>query len=441
MAQGDIAKMSTKELKRLPIIHKLINRELKQKQASEILGLCVRQIQRIIKKVKKQGDQAIAHASRGKPSGRAKPDKIKNKILHLCKTRYKGFGPTFASEKLFEIDELIIHHETLRLWFKEAGIEYKKRKGKQHRSWRERKHHFGEMIQVDGSHHHWLEGRGPKCVLMGYVDDATNTVFARFYGYEGTFPFMGSFKRYVKKYGIPYSIYIDKHSTYKSVGKPSIDDELNNREPLSKVAMALKELGVEIIYANSPQAKGRVERTFETFQDRLVKELRLRGTRTMDGANKFLTHYLPTFNRRFSKDPIEEVNFHRSLPEHIDLDSILCIKTQRCLNKDFTVAHNKKLYQVLEAVNTDKVILQERINGQLHITYKGKSLKYKQIYKRPPKPKAKPEDAPKIKKPQFVPPKGHPYRNFEYSNAYRAYIRKEQQNLKQKQKEPLLTTT
>ena len=169
----------------------------------------------------------------------------------------------------------------------EEDMPYEKRKGRKHRQWRERKHHFGEMVQMDGSHHDWFEGRGPKCVLMGYIDDATGTVYGRFYDYEGTIPAMDSFKRYIKRYGIPQSVYLDKHSTYKSTAKQSIEDELEDRKLMSQFEKSLQELGVKVIHAYSPQAKGRVEAAVRTFQDR-VNEMRLAGVKSVDQANEFL---------------------------------------------------------------------------------------------------------------------------------------------------------
>jgi len=410
MARKDIIMMSQEELKRLPITHKVINKELTQIDAADILGLCDRQVRRIIERVKKEGDKGIIHRLRGKPSNRQMPMKTKDRILNLCKTRYKDFNPTFASEKLLEIDELIVNPETLRLWFIESGITYNKRRGRTHRVWRERKHHFGEMVQLDGSHHDWFESRGPRCVLMGYIDDATNTTFARFYEYEGTLPAMDSFKLYIKKYGIPMSIYLDKHSTYKSTTHyKSIEQELNNSESLSHFEKSLKELGVGVIHANSPQAKGRIERLFQTFQDRLIKEMRLRSINTIKEANNFLAHYLPVFNRRFANSPIEASDFHRSVPEHIDLDKILSIKTPRSLRNDFTIAHDKKFYQILDTINTDKVTVEERVNGRLLISHRDKYLNYKEITQRPVKKSAQKLY---IFKPKTIwrPPMDHPYK-------------------------------
>ena len=296
------------------------------------------------------------------------------------------------------------------------------------------------MIQVDGSRHDWFEGRGEKCVLMGYIDDATSNVFARFYEYEGTYPFMDSFKRYTRKYGLPHSIYIDKHATYKSTKKPSIEDQLENREPLSEVGRALKELSVEVLYAHSAQAKGRVERLFRTFQDRVIKEMRLKGTKSIKEANKFLKYYLPVYNKRFRVEPTRKTDLHRSAPKHINLSSILSVKTERALRNDFTVVHNKKLYQVLTHTISKKVIVEERINGTMFITYKGNPLKYKQIDKRPLK--AKPEKL-RISKPKklYIPPKDHPYKSFKVSPYTHINSYSQKEKVGQKEKELLLTVT
>src|SRR4030042_1592297 len=277
------------------------------------------------------------------------------KRLHVIqKVLEKGLRQGGASEKLLERDRIQISDETLRGWLIEAGDWQRIRKKRKHRQWRERKHHYGEMVQMDGSHHEWFEGRGPECVLMGYIDDATGEVFGRFYGYEGTMPAMESFKLYIRKRGLPLKVYLDKHSTYKSTAKPSIQDELNGAEPLSEFERALKELGVEVSHAHSPQAKGRIERLFRTFQDRALKEMRLRGIGTIEEGNQFLGEYLPLYNKRFSVCPREKEDFHRPLAKGLDLDAILCIKPERALRNDFTVAHNRKLYQVKDAIHAPK---------------------------------------------------------------------------------------
>jgi hypothetical protein len=383
MAGEDMIMARQGELKRLHVIQKVLERVVKQVEAAEMLFLSPRQIRRIVKRIKIEGDRGIIHKSRGKPSNRRIPGKIRDRVIRLYRTQYQDFGPTLATEKLLERDEVGISDETLRRWLIETGDWKKTRKHRGHRRWRERKPHYGEMLQIDGSHHDWFEGRGPGCVLMGYIDDATGKAFARFYDYEGTIPAMDSFKRYSKKYGLPMKVYLDKHTTYKSTAKPTIQDELNNVEPLSQFERALKELGVEVLHAHSAQAKGRIERLFRTFQDRVVKEMRLRGIRTLEEANQFLEEYLPLYNKRFSVCPKEKDNFHRPLSKGLALDTILCVKTERSLRNDFTVAHNKKLYQIEDSVRAAKVVVQERIDGSMRMIYRDQSLRFKEIIERP----------------------------------------------------------
>ena len=433
MAGKDIYMATQEELKRLHIIHQAIDKHVTQKEASGILELSQRQINRIAKRIRIEGDIGIIHRSRGERSNSAVPDKVKDKALKLFQEKYSDFGPTLASEKLFEIDKIKLNDETLRLWLIEKHIPYKKRKKRPHRQWRERKHRFGEMIQVDGSHHDWFEERAPKCVLMGYVDDATGRVFARFYTYEGTMPFMDSFKRYIKRYGIPQSVYLDRYSAYKAKKKQTIEDELDNVIPLSAVQKALGELSVDIIYAWSPQAKGRVERQFNTFQDRLIKEMRLKGVRTIKEANVFLGWYLPMYNKRFAKEPVMPENLHRPIPKNINLEKIFRIKTQRALRNDFTVAHENKLYQIINNIRADKVVMEEKMNGSIEITHKGQALKFKEILIRPKK-----IDKTELTfKPRqiYIPPVGHPWKR----PMYNSYLKNEK--FAQKEKELLLTTT
>ena len=408
MAGKDIIEMSQRELTRLHVIHKVIEGLLKQKEAAALLSLSNRQIRRLIKKAGKEGDVGIIHKSRGKPSNRRLPKKIKDKVIELYRQKYVGFGPLLASEKLLERDGLTVNDETLRKWLIETGDWKKTRKDRKHRQWRPRKHHFGEMIQIDGSHHDWFEGRGPECVLMGYIDDATGKVYARFYGYEGTMPAMDSFKRYVKKYGIPIRAYLDRHTTYKSPKKaafPGYDDE-----PLSQFERAMKELGVEVSHAHSPQAKGRIERLFRTFQDRVVKEMRLKGIKTIEEANKFLVSYLPLYNKKFAVKPKEKEDIHRDIPKGMNLDRILCIKTERTLRNDFTIAHSGKLYQIQDKIKAGKVIVEKRINGTMAITHNGTFLKFKEITERYERQKTKPRLS--GKKRQCKPPADHPWRKF-----------------------------
>jgi len=439
MAGKDMIRMSQEEIRRVRVIHQAIDKRLTQVEAASILSLSNRQVRRIVKRVLEEGDSGIVHRSRGRPSHNKIPDKIKNRVLELYEGRYSGFGPTLATEKLFEIDKIGLSRETLRDWLRGKGIEYRGRKRRPHRQWRQRRRYFGEMIQMDGSQHDWLEGRGPECVLMGYVDDATGNVFARFYLYEGTIPAMDSFKRYIKKYGIPMSVYLDKHTTYKSTKKLSLEDQLNNLEPLSEVARAFKELGVEVIHANSPQAKGRIERQFRTFQDRLIKEMRLKGIKTIEEANRFLRYYLSIYNKRFSLRAAEELDLHRPVPVDLDRDRILCLKTERALRNDFTVAHNHKLYQVEDNVRTRKVIVEDKIDGSILIRHKDTILKFKEIITRPKKVEETPKPPILKLKRTYIPPADHPWRNFKINPQLKPYEQKEKSS--QKEGKLLLTKT
>lgn len=257
---------------------------------------------------------------------------VRQRIIALYRKKCKGFGPTLATEKMQEEDDIAISDETLRTWLIEEGDWHKRRTGRIHRQWRPRKEHCGEMLQLDGSHHKWFEERGPQCVLMAYIDDASGRVYGRFYSYEGTLPAMDSFKRYIRKYGIPMSIYCDRHTTYKSTAGPSVEEETNGAEPLSEYGRALKELGVTLIHAYSPQAKGRVERLFATLQDRLAKELRLRNISTIEEANMFLEKkYWANFNKRFMVKVQNKEDLHRTVTKGLSLDKILCIRTERLL--------------------------------------------------------------------------------------------------------------
>jgi len=434
MAGEDIIAMKQEDLRRLHVIRKAIDKIITQVEAADIVGVGLRQAQRIVRRVRIEGNKGIIHKSRGISSNRAVDAKIKDKALKLFKEKYPDFGPTLASEKLFERDKIKVNSETLRLWLIEKGIPYKKRKKRPHRQWRDRKQHFGQMVQMDGSEEHWLEGRGPYCVFMGYIDDATGNPFGRFYEYEGTIPAMDSFRRYITQYGIPLSVYLDKHTTYKSTKKPTIEDELNDRKALSQFERALKELGVEVIHANSPQAKGRIERLFETFQDRLIKELRLEGARTINEANTVAERFLPSFAKRFRVKALYSKDLHRPIPKGIDLNRILCIKTERTLRNDFTVVHNGKLYQIANNIRAGKIMIEERINGSMIMRHNDAILRFKEITCRPKK------EEPYEARPRriYTPPADHPWRRYRINTHYTQYQQKEK--VAPKEKGLLLTT-
>ena len=262
---------------------------------------------------------------------------------------------------------------------------------------------------MDGSHHDWLEGRGPRMVLIGYIDDATGRVHGKFYEYEGTQPAMESLRGYIKRYGIPRSIYLDKHSAYKVNRKETYREwPFRDVEELTQFGRACRQLGTELIYAESPQAKGRVERLFDTLQDRLVKEMRLEGIKTVEEANKFLEGYLPKFNKRFNVIAKKSGDLHASAAG-IDLQEILSIQRQRVLRNDRTVAHEKQWYQVLDKTRAKTVMVVEYLNGRMAIKHNNNRLAYKLIEGRPQKAKEIPVRKVRMRK-HYVLPKNHIWR-------------------------------
>lgn len=383
MTGKDILVMTRREAKRLHVIRKVIEGEITQVNAAGMLSLSTRQIRRITERIKGAGDEGVIHKLRGGSSNRKTSDKVKDKIIRLYRKHYEGFGPTLASEKLQALNGISVSDETLRLWLIDSGDWKKRKKRGQHRKWRPRKAHRGEMVQMDGSHHDWFEGRGPKCVLMAYIDDATGEVFARFYEYEGTMPAMDSFMRYIRQNGLPLSVYLDRHTTYKS---PKQEDLEDSEEYLSQFERAMEELQVKVIHAYSPQAKGRIERLFETLQDRLVKEMRLRGIKSIEEANIFLQTYLSSFNDRFAVEPQEKADVHRQI-KGLNLEGILSVKTERRLNNDYTIAYGAKFYQIEEKVKAERVVVEERLEGSMVITHNGTVLKYTELPQRPEKRK------------------------------------------------------
>jgi transposase len=407
MAEKDSIMLRQRELKRLHVLHKVLEGRLTQTEAAALVSLTDRQLRRIVKRIRKEGDKGICHKARGKPSNRRLPSKLKKRIVHLYHKTYTDFGPTLFTEKLEEREGITISHETARTWLMEEGAWELHRRHRAHRQWRERKDHYGAMLQMDGSHHDWFEGRGPACVFMGYIDDATGRVYGKFYGYEGTIPAMDSFKKYIGKYGLPMSVYLDKHTTYKSPAEPTLEDELNGTEPLSEFGRALAELGVELIHAHSPQAKGRIERLFNTLQDRLVKEMRLEGISTMEEANKFLVSYLPWYNRRFAVQPKKKENLHRR-PKGLDLDTILCMKIERTLKNDNTIQHNRKLYQIEDRLRTKRVMVEDRIDGTMRIRYNGVCVSFHEIMQRPVREQKEPPFC--SRSTAHTPSAGHPWR-------------------------------
>lgn len=377
----DILMVRPKELERYQIICKALDRHITQKEASSFLDLSQRHVRRIIQRVRIEGERGIIHKSRGKPGRHRIATRLKERILDLYRAHYPDFGPTLASEKLLERHKIEVNDETLRLWLIQEDLwESKRQKKKNTRTWRPRKDHFGQMSQMDGSHHDWLEGRGPKLVLMGYIDDATSKFYGYFADYEGTHPAMESLKRYIHRYGIPRAIYLDKHSTYKNNKKETYKDwPFRDKEELTQFGRACKEIGIHLIHAHSPQAKGRVERVFQTLQDRLVKELRLAGANTRAQANKVLEKYLEAFNKKFEVAAKKKGDLHRPLNKTMDIDGILSVQTEHALRSDRTITHHKRWYQVLEKTRAKRIVVHEYADGNIGLKSRGRELSYKPI--------------------------------------------------------------
>lgn len=414
MKSEGVLKVTNQELRKLKVIEEVIERKIKQRKAAKLLGMSVRQIIRLVKRIRREGAKGIVHRLRGKPSNHRYDGNFKEKVIKLCWKKYKDFGPTLAQEKLEELDKLYVNRETLRQWMIVEGLWELARKGREHREWRERRASFGEMIQVDGSHHDWLEGRGPWLVLMGYIDDATGDVFAKFYDYEGTMPAMESFYGYTKKYGLPHTIYMDRLRAYCGNETPSLEDQLQGKAKHdSQFERALHELWVEVIHAQSPQAKGRIERLFRTFQDRLIKEMRLAGIKTKEEANRFLETYLPKYNRRFSVKARNEANLHRPAPKDQVLRQILSIQEKRVVRNDHTIRYGTTLYQLLNLKNVKQlkeVTVQERIDGKFYFVHEEKELPYRELQEPPRKYAPKKEVHPLSARKKRFPSKDHPWK-------------------------------
>lgn len=408
MVGEDTVTMSAQELRRVHVIRQVWEKRLTQREAGTILRLTDRQIRRLLERVKEAGDQGLVHRGRGKPSNRRIAEPVKATMLRLYARHYGDFGPTLAAEKLAERHGLSVSDETLRGWLHAQGVTHFRRRKRPHRAWRARKAHVGEVVQLDGSHHDWFEGRGPRGVLRAYIDDASSRVFARFYAHEGTIPAMDSFQRYVRRYGVPLALYADKHTTYRSPAEPTTDEELAGVEPASQFGRALRELGVELIAAHFPQAKGRVERLFQTFQDRLIKEMRLAQVAPIEAANHFLEGDLPRYNRRFAVLPAQAADLHRPTPPVRELERCLGIKTPRCLRKDFTIAHQGELYQIHNTIRAAHVQVEQRIDGTMRLTHQGHPLAFHAIAARPV-PVGKAKTLPRSHHP-VTPKPTHPWR-------------------------------
>ncbi len=408
--------MSRKERARLTIMTGVTDGKLTVVQAAELMGVCYRQGRRIWKRYQADGDAGLVHRLRGQPSARRKPAALRAQALALyAQERHADFGPTLMAEQLAK-QKLVVDHETLRRWRMAAGQHTVGRRKQAHRQWRERKPSFGAMVQMDGSHHAWFEGRGPKCVLMVMVDDATNRMRARFFEEETTRASYDVLEGWVRKHGLPASLYVDRDSIYRCEGEPSVAQQLVGQAPQTQFGRAMEQLGVELILAHSPQAKGRVERMNGTLQDRLVKELRLAGISDLESANRFLEgKYLRAFHRQFGREAASPLDVHRAVPRN--LDEVLSWEEERVVQSDWTVACGGKRYQLdrqheVMSLVRRKVIVRRQRNGRVQLVHRGKALKWRGLPEDAPRKrcalKQKPKQRPAPK--PGVPAADHPWR-------------------------------
>lgn len=414
--------MSIKEVKRYDIIKKLISKDLNGSEAAKLLDLTTRHIRRLKKKVDIKGIKGLIHGNRGRISNRKMPDKERKEIAELLHQHYPDFKPGFASEKLDKVHNIRYDPKTIRKIMIEEELWKPKRKKKvDYHSWRQRRSCFGEMLQYDGSYEFWFENRAPKCCLLASIDDATSTVWAKFDEHEGVEPTFNYWKEYIRSFGKPHSIYVDKFSTYSMNHKLAKE----NDDTLTQFQRAMRELGIEPITAHSSQAKGRVERLFGTLQDRLIKELRLNNISTKKEANEFLEKtFLPEFNAKFKVEAISKADLHRKLTskENDGLDSILSRQCKRTVRNDFTISYKNNWYQLEEhqpatICKRDIVAVEERLDKTIHFRLRGKYLNYKLLPKRPDKA-IKNNVWIIAKTSSYKPAIDHPWRKFQYSNKF-----------------------
>ncbi len=371
--------MSRKEQGRAEVIRQVVDGYIKQKEAARRLGLGTRQVRNLAHAYRMKGAAGLIHGNRGRASNRRIREEVRRSALELVRARYPDFGPTFAHEKLTEDHGFSLSVETLRQWMSADGLwRPKGRKHKRAYQLRERRPCFGEMIQIDGSPHDWFEGRAPECTLIVFIDDASSRLLEmRFVPSETTEAYMQCLKRYLARYGRPVSFYSDKHGVFRVN-----QEDAESGEQLTRFGRALKTLDIEAIHANTPQAKGRVERANQTLQNRLIKEMRLAGISGMEEGNAFLAAYMEQHNRKFAVQPASDTDAHRKvLHTQEEIDLILSIHSKRKLSKNLSLQYNNVLYQIRiqgigYAMRGATVTVCEDFDGKVTLIYKGKALDY-----------------------------------------------------------------
>lgn len=407
--------LSREELKRVEVMSRVASEGLTLEQASQLMGRSYRHTKRIWARYREQGAVGLRHGNCGRRSNRAKPEKLRRKVLRLVERKYSGseeerFGPTLAAEHLASEDGIDIDAETLRRWMLEAGLWSRQRRRKRHRERRPRKEHFGELVQMDGSFHHWLGGRPKRDCLLDMVDDATGRTLSRLGEEETTWLAADVLRAWVEKHGVPRALYVDWKSVYQRVVTQK--ERERDERPASQFGRMCAKLGTELIGASSPQAKGRVERNHGVHQDRLVKKLRRKKIRTLEEANRYLQQeYLPEHNRRFAKQPAHAVDFHLEPPA--DLDRVFCLEEGRTLSQDWVVRYRGRLLQVGKDGEQypcagSQVTVCEYRDGSLHLFQGAKELAWREIAERPQPAPVEAKRPPR--RSHWKPPSDHPWR-------------------------------
>lgn len=413
-----VYKMSEKEIKKTEMMNQLAEKQITQRIAAERLGISVRQVKRLWSKYQDQGAEGLINKSRGKPSHNQLDEEIKKKVMELVLDRYRDFGPTLATEKLVEIHKIKISDESVRKIMIAEGL-WKHRRKRKLRVFqmRERRAFFGELIQIDGSDYAWFEERGPRCTLLVFVDDATGMLVELwFVPHESFFAYCEASRHYFERYGLPGAFYSDKHGIFH-LNNP----KTTTGDGMTDFGRAMKELGIEIICANTPQAKGRVERANKTLQDRLTKELRLQNISTIEEANLWLPKFMEDYNQRFATTPRSPLDFHVPLSDSNNLDFILCRKETRILSKNLTFQYYKKIYQIhvdrpTYALRNATVTVLENAYNEIIVLYKNQPINF-DVYIQQQKqaeviPSKSIDDALRNVSKSHKPAPDHPWRSF-----------------------------
>jgi len=378
--------MSQEELRRVEVLARVGSGQLRVIDASQLLGVSYRQAKRLWKRYREEGPAGMKHRSAGRASNRGYRRKFRERVLRLVREKYGGsegdrFGPTLAAEHLQSEDGVRVHAETLRRWMLAEGLWSRERKRRRHRLRRERKEHFGELVQMDGSFHPWLEERGPEGCLIDLADDATNETWAQMGEEETIWAVADALRAWIEKYGVPLALYVDWKNLYKRAATPK--ERLRGEEPVTQFGRMCRKLGIELIAASSPQAKGRIERMHGTHQDRLVKKLRRRGIATHEAANAFLQQeYLVEHNERFARVAGRPEDYHRRAPRAVELDRIFRLESERVISEDGVVRYANRWFQLKPSSGAPAgrpVLVCERRHGGITIEYRGRSLRFEEI--------------------------------------------------------------